>query len=459
MAFFRTLLIGTMAVAILASGASAADRGRKKAEPPPPLQPAIQPGQTAKILGFERIVVQIPIGASIGSVSCSMFSSRPVYMTGAMTDMDPTSYRDVFVREAAAAGYPVDNPAALLFKETNRNGAQLAVGAAILQQNLRVCEAGPVPPNTIMLGETNFARGTATFEWQVFDVLERKVIWKGTFEGEGSAKGISSQSVPAAMHVAFQSSAQKMLRDPGFIAAATSALPAVASAPEPQDELKPPPQRIPHRPLSTVAFSQDVTAARDQVVTIFSGRGMGTGFYITPELLLTNDHVVDNSKLVKIKTIHGKEYVGEVLRSNKRRDVALVRTEPLALPGVPLRPEDPAIGSQVYVIGSPANQALQGTVTAGIVSSIREFKPSGSLFTGKFIQSDVAINHGNSGGPMFDERGNVIGISDLGISNDGNQGLNFFIPIAEALEVLNIQVDAPIAAAATPKPTKASTKP
>ncbi len=458
MGIFRNLAVGAVAAALISGGASAADRGRKTPEPPPPLPPAIQQGQSSRILGFERIVMQIPVGAEIGAVTCGGLSpKRPVYMTRTMMDFDPSTYRDVFVREAAAAGYPVDNPAASLFKETNRNGAQLVVGAAIVRQYLDVCEVH-VRPGEVNLFFTNGSKGNAAFEFQVFDVLDRKVVWKGTFEGNGSAKGFADQSVPAAMHVAFQSAAQKMLRDPGFVAAATAALPTVATTAEPQDELKPPPHRIPHRPLSTVAFSQDVASARNQVVTIFAGTGMGTGFYITPELLLTNDHVVDNSKLVKIKTIGGKEYVGEVLRSNKRRDVALVRTEPLPISGVPMRLEDPAIGSQVYVIGSPADQALQGTVTSGIVSSIRVFKPSGSYFTGKFIQSDVAINHGNSGGPMFDERGNVIGISDLGLGDSGNQGLNFFIPIAEALDILNIQIDAPIAAAAA-NPKKVSTKP
>ena len=90
-----------------------------------------------------------------------------------------------------------------------------------------------------------------------------------------------------------------------------------------------------------------------------------------------------------------------------------------------------AQGETVYAIGSPLGEALQNTMTKGIVSANRV--QGGQAF----IQSDVAVTHGNSGGPLLDEKGRVIGITDWGIGSDsGNLNLNFFIPIGEALKAL-----------------------
>jgi S1-C subfamily serine protease len=93
-----------------------------------------------------------------------------------------------------------------------------------------------------------------------------------------------------------------------------------------------------------------------------------------------------------------------------------------------MKPEVPAVGEQVYAVGAPI--ALQGTVTRGIVSADR------SMNGFSFIQSDAAVNPGNSGGPLLNERGEVIGIADL--SNRANPGINFFVPIGDALLFLGI---------------------
>ena len=108
------------------------------------------------------------------------------------------------------------------------------------------------------------------------------------------------------------------------------------------------------------------------------------------------------------------------------------RRRALGLGGLPLRPAEAPVGSPVFVIGSPLGEQNESTVSAGIVSA---YRTEGEL---RYIQSDVNVMGGNSGGPMFDEQGNVIAITVAGLFGEGS-GLNLFIPIAEALRALNIE--------------------
>ncbi|MCH9050748.1 MAG: trypsin-like peptidase domain-containing protein [Proteobacteria bacterium] len=100
-----------------------------------------------------------------------------------------------------------------------------------------------------------------------------------------------------------------------------------------------------------------------------------------------------------------------------------------------VRLERPARLEKTFVIGTPIKAGLRSTVTSGVVSAIR-IEPRSGL---SFIQSDAAVSPGNSGGPLLDENGNVIGISVIKIIGNSSEGLNLFIPIDEALEALNLK--------------------
>ena len=170
-------------------------------------------------------------------------------------------------------------------------------------------------------------------------------------------------------------------------------------------------------------------------MTVFAGDGHGSGFFVDDGYLLTNQHVVSGAKFVKVRTVTGREVLGEVLVTNATRDIALVKTESVGLTGLPLRMDDPALSSQVFVIGTPLDPDLQSTVSSGIVSAFRSENDGG------YIQSDVNVQPGNSGGPMFDENGNVIGITVSGRMDFGvPRGVNMFIPIADRIKALGVSV-------------------
>jgi S1-C subfamily serine protease len=175
-------------------------------------------------------------------------------------------------------------------------------------------------------------------------------------------------------------------------------------------------------------------AVRASVVTVRSVAGHGSGFFIdSAGHILTNAHVVADSDRVKVILESGQQLDGTVIAADARRDVAVVKVAPAGLPGLPLQAARPEIGAEVYAVGSPLLEELSGTVSKGIVSAYRSFDGL------DYIQSDVTTVEGSSGGPLLDDRGNVVGITVSGFTEaEAPVGVNLFIPIGEALRALGI---------------------
>ncbi|MCG2582939.1 DegQ family serine endoprotease [Massilia sp. TS11] len=164
-------------------------------------------------------------------------------------------------------------------------------------------------------------------------------------------------------------------------------------------------------------------------------RGAGSGFIIQSDgLILTNAHVVRDAKEVTVKLTDRREFRAKVLGSDSRTDVAVLKIDAKNLPTVPLgRSSELKVGEWVLAIGSPFG--LESTVTAGVVSA--KGRSLGDDTTGvPYIQTDVAVNPGNSGGPLFNTRGEVVGInSQIYSQTGGYQGLSFAVPIDVATKI------------------------
>jgi len=181
-----------------------------------------------------------------------------------------------------------------------------------------------------------------------------------------------------------------------------------------------------------------VDQLRQFVVTLRVGLGHGSGFLIGKEgHVLTNAHVVGDAKSVQVLTANGLELQGNVIAKNKARDVALVKIPSRVSEPIRIEKTAPEVSSIVYAMGTPLNEGLKATVTKGVLSAERKDKVSGLTF----LQSDVAISPGSSGGPLLDENGQVIGISVAKFVGQGAEGLGLFIPIDEALQSLGVQVE------------------
>lgn len=161
-------------------------------------------------------------------------------------------------------------------------------------------------------------------------------------------------------------------------------------------------------------------------------RGQGSGFVIGSDgLVMTNAHVVDGADEIIVTLPDKREFKGKVVGADRRTDVAIVKLDAKGL--TPLKIGDPnrlRVGEWVIAIGSPFG--LENSVTAGIVSA--KARDTGEFLP--FIQTDVAVNPGNSGGPLINQRGEVVGVnSQIFTTSGGYNGISFAIPIDEAMRV------------------------
>lgn len=163
-------------------------------------------------------------------------------------------------------------------------------------------------------------------------------------------------------------------------------------------------------------------------------RGLGSGFIVSADgVILTNTHVIDGADEVTVKLSDRREFKARVLGMDKASDVAVLKIDAKDLPVVRIgRAANTRVGEWVLAIGSPFG--LDNSASAGIVSAKARSLPDGSYVP--FIQTDVAVNPGNSGGPLFNMAGEVVGINSQIYSRSGGyQGLSFAIPIEVAMNV------------------------
>jgi len=162
-------------------------------------------------------------------------------------------------------------------------------------------------------------------------------------------------------------------------------------------------------------------------------RGVGSGFILSADgYVMTNAHVVENATTIYVTLTDKREFKGKLIGADKRTDVALVKIEAANLPRIAIGDSKAIrVGQWVLAIGSPFG--LENTVTAGIVSA--KSRDTGELLP--FIQTDVAVNPGNSGGPLINMRGEVIGINSQILSGSGGSiGISFAIPSDDAMRIV-----------------------
>jgi serine protease Do len=173
------------------------------------------------------------------------------------------------------------------------------------------------------------------------------------------------------------------------------------------------------------------------------GASLGSGFLISPDgYVVTNAHVIRPGargatvNSITVTLTDKKEYVARVIGQDTQSDLALLKIDATNLPFVKFGDSSRArVGDWVVAIGEPFG--LGGTVTAGIISAINRVTGQGGAYD-RFIQTDASINQGNSGGPMFDLNGNVIGInSQIFSQSGGNIGIGFAIPAEQAKPIID----------------------
>jgi S1-C subfamily serine protease len=187
----------------------------------------------------------------------------------------------------------------------------------------------------------------------------------------------------------------------------------------------------PSTSAAALSLEDVISKAMPAVVRVETPGSQGSGFFVAPDTLLTNAHVVGSNTTVSLRRPDGSMLTGHVDVSAPEMDIAIVRTGRPDSSQATLSMGSGArarAGQEVVALGSPLG--LQNTVTRGIVSAVRDI---GSL---TLVQTDAAINPGNSGGPLVDRTGLVIGITTLGVKPSQAQGLSFAIAIEHAQALL-----------------------
>ena len=413
-------LISALAALAIATPAFAESKTDSSA-PRAVIVQALPSGSQPRPVTFARARAQMTDAQAVGvfqnGVMC-LGESIPIYWRQIAGNF--AHLKDVFGEELKAAGFKPDTDPGSLFSDGETSSTDLQVGAQFKSADARVCESTFHITSTVQLD----------IEWQVYSSLKREVVATiETHEGSRKIKDARARDEGRSVYQeAFAANVRSLLSDENFrrVVSAQGDAPPRTGA-----------NSAAKTPIQLVGATTRTTPLPDavgSVVTIFAGAAFGSGVLVSSDgYLLTNHHVVGDGTEVRIRWSDGFETTGRVIRSDKRRDVALVKTESRGRTALAVNRTAPQPGTPVFAIGAPLDPQLQSTVTRGIVSANR-------IVDGfSFIQSDTPVTHGNSGGPLLDEHGAILGLTDWGVPAEKGSSLNFFIPIGDALDFLALK--------------------
>jgi len=345
-----------------------------------------------------------------------------------------TELGEVFHQVLSSAGLNIaGDPADLFGQEDSAQSAEYAIGARITEVSSNICQEHDLwhaLPKNAFSGEMYMA-----VDWTVFSNLTHRETLSLKTEGYDLVVQPSIEGRVLMLHNAFAKATEALLSSPDFIAIAKREYKGDTTEKFAGDEMA-----IPSIVEAKDNIADKLDGVLASIATVRVGRGHGSGFFISQDgLLLTNAHVVGESQNVSILLNNGLEVPGKVLRKSVVRDVALIKVNLRVPQALSIRDQKVQKLERIYVVGTPIDESLSSTVTSGVISGLRN-SPDGAL-----IQADASISPGNSGGPLLDDKGNVLGLSVQKIIARGSEGLSLFVPIHDALDALKIRLVKPSA--------------
>ena len=392
---------------------------------------AIEINDRSKIkpIAITKVAAKMRRGQILGSFRAGAFcipNGDLKWKSGNKVYLSNEDLVDVFAEELERNGWPVVGTTEDLFSGYDISGAEVLVAAKISDIKTDMCSP--------LAGFGNFdVKGSMKMdvEWQVYSPAKKSLVGIVETQGSTELKKASDDAAFELLQGSFAIAVNNLLASTQFLDMVGKSR-GLLNGPSSSNA-----RTIQNREVGYKTLTDAVEAAKKSTVTVRTAGSHGSGFAIGDgSLVLTNAHVVGEAKNVTLVTSGGISLEGQVVKVSKERDTALVSISGLRLPALRINSSIPPSASKVYAVGSPLDERLSGTVTEGIVSGTR-------ILDGyEWIQSDVAVNPGNSGGPLMDEDGEVIGISTMGAQSGGSQvGLNLFVPIGDGLKWLELTID------------------
>ena len=394
-------------------------------------------------VGLAKVGFDLPANVPVGLTGTSLLNQcrrperaarilwNPAHGTGNLREIAAGFYRAL-----RSAGYNVVGNPSEIFASVSRDKVDpdYWIGGQVTGLKVINCDASWVL-NRVVGDDVEI---DMKITWQVFSRIREEVVFEVPLEvrhtyswrvGKSDVKPLSLLYAEAVVK-----SAAGLARDRRFFDLVTRPAPAVADIRAVDEAVL----VLDRQQTSARPIQDDIDLIRQSVVTLDAGAGgHGSGFFVSPTLIMTNHHVAEGKNLMRVTLANGRKVLGEVVRQHAERDVALIQVEAQGRRPLPIRDEPLKITEEVFAIGTPLVRGLGSTVSKGIVSAFRS-----NRFGLEDIQADVDIHGGNSGGALLDRHGNVVGVTYAGISPAGSTfstGLNLFVPIGDALDKLNIK--------------------
>lgn len=387
-------------------------------------EPAAQPS-----LRLRTIIVDIPSGTPWISLGFGFCVGHPfeTAWTAGRVKQSVSDFAPAFKTALEKAGYKVVTPGEDNLFDPEAGSADYDAAAVIKSMSIDGCIGSALP-----LDSASEIRGdgSMTIDWQIYSPLKKQVVAHVSTTGKAHLAHSIVGGRQRLLVDSFGDNTAALAANADFRAAMTAPK-AFAGG----DLQTPGAQSKISLSGSLKAKPRKIADAVGDIVTIMNSAGSGSGILVSDDgYVLTNAHVVGDDKNVRVRWSDGIEGIGEVTRVSKNRDVAILKTNPRDRTPLALKRGAVTPAQRVYAIGSPNGKDFQGTVSSGIVSADRVIDGL------RYIQSDVSISPGSSGGALLDENGAVIGITVAFYLNEGRTaGLNLFIPIGDAMDFLALE--------------------
>jgi len=367
---------------------------------------------------FTKIILRIPPGTIIGFHHDGLFQLQQFSYDAPSLSIGSEEFRLRAIEKLRLCDYNVMGGDNLLFDNGQSSKARYHLGGTI--NGMRY--------NTFAPLAGGYSEAKINVEWQLYDALQKEVIYTNETSGYGKESGVTISAVFTAYKVALNN----LMADSEFVSMVAKE--EIMKGTSTDAGEFPPLQISACYKEEMTALPNDIAEILEGVVTIRVGKTFASGFIVSENgYILTAAHVVKGVDKVLVRLISGLELDATVERVDSPQDIALIKIPGFGHSCLQLAGGDLVeVGVEIFAIGTPALEELESSVSKGIVSGYRRIEGY------SYIQTDASLNPGNSGGPLLNGQGKVIGIISWKIAIPGFEGLAFGVPIKLAESRLGI---------------------